>query len=111
MYGSAPGTKPSGLKIISPLGYLDFLKLMARRRSSCRTTAASRKDTIMGVACMTLRETTERHYTIELGTNRLVRPTAVHPRRPSMLPQTRPRVAGAQRVDDGRPARASPRFS
>ncbi len=32
--------------------------------------------TILGVACMTLRETTERPYTVEIGTNHLVCPTA-----------------------------------
>ncbi len=67
----------SGLKIISPLGYLDFLKLMAEASLVLTDSGGIQEETtILGVACMTLRETTERPYTIELGTNRLVRPTA-----------------------------------
>lgn len=62
-----------GLKIIEPLGYLDFLKLTAN--AACVLTDSGgiqEETTILGVPCLTLRENTERPVTITQGTNQLV---------------------------------------
>jgi len=65
----------SGLRIIEPLGYLDFLKLMAESAVTLTDSGGIQEETtILGVPCLTLRENTERPITIERGTNRLVRP-------------------------------------
>ncbi|MFH1417820.1 MAG: UDP-N-acetylglucosamine 2-epimerase (non-hydrolyzing) [Planctomycetota bacterium] len=67
----------ANLRIIEPLGYLDFLKLMADARLVVTDSGGIQEETtILGVTCMTLRETTERPYTVEIGTNRLVKPAA-----------------------------------
>lgn len=67
----------SGVRRIEPLGYLDFLKLMAEARLVLTDSGGIQEETtILGVPCMTLRETTERPYTVEIGANRLVKPTA-----------------------------------
>jgi UDP-N-acetylglucosamine 2-epimerase (non-hydrolysing) len=61
------------LRPVDPLGYLDFLKLMAHARVVLTDSGGIQEETtILGVPCLTLRENTERPVTVELGTNRLV---------------------------------------
>lgn len=62
-----------GLRIIEPLGYLEFLDLMMHARLVLTDSGGVQEETtILGVPCLTLRENTERPITIEQGTNRLV---------------------------------------
>jgi UDP-N-acetylglucosamine 2-epimerase (non-hydrolysing) len=64
---------PKGLHLIEPLGYLDFLKLQENARFVMTDSGGVQEEsTILGVACLTLRENTERPITIKRGTNRLV---------------------------------------
>lgn len=73
----APLHSVPGIRRIAPLGYLDFLKLMSEARLVLTDSGGIQEETtILGVPCMTLRETTERPYTLTHGTNRLVKPTA-----------------------------------
>ncbi len=61
------------LKIVEPLGYLDYLKLMADSRAVLTDSGGVQEETtILGVPCLTMRPTTERPITITHGTNRLV---------------------------------------
>lgn len=61
------------LKILEPLGYLDYLKLMADSRAVLTDSGGVQEETtILGVPCLTMRPTTERPITITHGTNRLV---------------------------------------
>jgi UDP-N-acetylglucosamine 2-epimerase (non-hydrolysing) len=67
----------TGLRLIEPMGYLDFLKLMSEAALVVTDSGGIQEETtILGVTCMTLRETTERPYTLDSGTNRLVKPAA-----------------------------------
>lgn len=62
-----------GLKIIDPLGYLDFTKLTANAAVVLTDSGGIQEETtILGVWCLTLRENTERPVTITQGTNELV---------------------------------------
>lgn len=62
-----------GLRLLEPVGYLDFLKLTAAARLMLSDSGGIQEETtILGVPCLTLRENTERPVTAELGTNRLV---------------------------------------
>ena len=62
-----------GLRVIDPLGYLDFLHLQARASLVLTDSGGIQEETtILGVPCITLRENTERPITIRRGTNRLV---------------------------------------
>ncbi len=62
-----------GLRMVEPVGYLDFLKLMASARVVLTDSGGIQEETtILGVPCLTLRENTERPITAELGTNRIV---------------------------------------
>jgi len=61
------------LKIIEPLGYHEFLGLMAQARFVLTDSGGIQEETtILGVPCLTLRENTERPITIIEGTNELV---------------------------------------
>lgn len=61
------------LRIIQPLGYLDFLKLTANAAVVMTDSGGIQEETtILGVWCLTVRENTERPVTIESGTNTLV---------------------------------------
>lgn len=59
--------------LTDPLGYLDFLALMARARLVLTDSGGIQEETTaLGVPCLTLRANTERPITVEAGTNRLV---------------------------------------
>jgi UDP-N-acetylglucosamine 2-epimerase (non-hydrolysing) len=61
------------LRLVDPLGYLDFLGLMDRSSLVLTDSGGIQEETtILGVPCLTLRENTERPITVTHGTNRLV---------------------------------------
>jgi UDP-N-acetylglucosamine 2-epimerase (non-hydrolysing) len=61
------------LRLIEPLGYLEFLSLMASSRLVITDSGGVQEETTyLGVPCLTVRPNTERPVTIEVGTNRLV---------------------------------------
>lgn len=63
----------AGLRVTEPLGYLDFLKLTANAAVVLTDSGGIQEETtILGVACLTMRENTERPVTITHGTNELV---------------------------------------
>ena len=65
--------RPDGLRLIDPLGYLDFMKLMADSRLVLTDSGGIQEETtVLGVPCLTLRKNTERPATVEQGTNILV---------------------------------------
>jgi UDP-N-acetylglucosamine 2-epimerase (non-hydrolysing) len=56
-----------------PIGYVDFLALMAGARLVLTDSGGIQEETtILGVPCLTLRANTERPITIAMGTNRLI---------------------------------------
>jgi len=59
-----------GLSLLKPLGYLDFLGLMADAMAVLTDSGGIQEETtVLGVPCLTLRENTERPITIDQGTN------------------------------------------
>lgn len=61
------------IQLIEPLGYLDFLGLMAQARLVLTDSGGIQEETTaLGVPCLTLRNNTERPVTVEIGTNRVV---------------------------------------
>lgn len=78
------------IHIIDPLGYLDFLDLMAGSSLALTDSGGIQEETTaLGVPCLTLRDNTERPITITEGTNQLVG------RQPDSI------VAGARKALDG----------
>jgi UDP-N-acetylglucosamine 2-epimerase (non-hydrolysing) len=65
--------KLANVRIIDPLGYLDFLALYSSARLVMTDSGGIQEETTaLGIPCLTLRENTERPITIEHGTNVLV---------------------------------------
>lgn len=61
------------LRVISPIGYLDFLCLLSKASLVLTDSGGIQEETTaLGVPCLTLRENTERPVTISEGTNLLV---------------------------------------
>lgn len=60
----------ANLILTDPLGYLDFLKLMAHARLVVTDSGGIQEETtVLGVPCLTVRENTERPVTVSEGTN------------------------------------------
>ena len=63
----------SRVSLTRPLGYLEFLGLEAEARFALTDSGGVQEETsALGVACFTLRDSTERPVTIDLGTNTLL---------------------------------------
>jgi UDP-N-acetylglucosamine 2-epimerase (non-hydrolysing) len=70
----------SGIHVCPSLGYLDFLGLLADSKLVLTDSGGVQEEaTVLGIPCITLRESTERPITVEAGTNVVVgtRPEAV----------------------------------
>ncbi len=62
------------LKLLDPLGYVDFLNLMEHAQLVLTDSGGIQEETtFLGIPCLTLRENTERPITVEIGTNQLCR--------------------------------------
>jgi UDP-N-acetylglucosamine 2-epimerase (non-hydrolysing) len=61
------------LRVMQPVGYLEMLHLQQQAALVLTDSGGIQEETtVLGVPCLTLRDTTERPITIEMGTNRLV---------------------------------------
>ncbi len=62
-----------GLTALEPVGYLEFLHLMEHARVVVTDSGGIQEETtFLRVPCLTLRDSTERPVTVEIGTNRLL---------------------------------------
>jgi UDP-N-acetylglucosamine 2-epimerase (non-hydrolysing) len=67
------GGRAPGLLLSEPLGYLDFLRLMADAKLVLTDSGGIQEETtVLGVPCLTLRDNTERPITVAQGTNTIV---------------------------------------
>ncbi len=76
------GIKPSAIHLVEPLGYLEFNLLISRSSGVITDSGGiTEETTVLGIPCITLRNTTERPETVELGTNELIgtNPAAIQP--------------------------------
>lgn len=63
----------SGIRLVPPLGYLEFLCLQNRAAMVLTDSGGIQEETTaLGVPCLTLRESTERPITVSEGTNTIV---------------------------------------
>jgi len=66
-------TRDSGLKLLAPQGYSDFMALLANARVVLTDSGGIQEEAVvLGVPCLTLRENTERPITVDSGINELV---------------------------------------
>lgn len=72
-HGLTPGLEAAGVRLLPPQGYLEMLGLMRDARVVVTDSGGIQEETTaLGVACLTVRENTERPVTIAEGTNTLV---------------------------------------
>jgi UDP-N-acetylglucosamine 2-epimerase (non-hydrolysing) len=72
-FGFADTIANSDLRLIEPLGYLDFMRLYSGAKLVLTDSGGLQEETtVLGIPCLTLRHNTERPVTIEMGTNILV---------------------------------------
>jgi UDP-N-acetylglucosamine 2-epimerase (non-hydrolysing) len=65
--------KIQNLRLVEPLGYLDFLSLYSGSRLVLTDSGGIQEEaSVLGVPCLTLRENTERPITVKMGTNKIV---------------------------------------
>jgi UDP-N-acetylglucosamine 2-epimerase (non-hydrolysing) len=90
--GALERSSDGGVVICPPLGYLDFLALEAEAAVVLTDSGGVQEETsALGVRCFTLRDTTERPVTVELGTNTILGadPTRIE-EIPTLLAERRP---------------------
>jgi UDP-N-acetylglucosamine 2-epimerase (non-hydrolysing) len=93
-----------GIRLCSPLGYLDFLALQAKAAVVLTDSGGIQEETsVLGVPCFTLRDTTERPITVEYGTNTVlgVDPDQIR-RIPQILDEEKDRAIREIPLWDGR---------
>jgi UDP-N-acetylglucosamine 2-epimerase (non-hydrolysing) len=100
----------SSIRLLEPLGYLEFISLLAGARIVLTDSGGLQEEsTFLNVPCLTLRDNTERPVTIAQGTNRLAGS------RPENLAATAFDTLSRPRVDTGGPplwdGRASERIA
>jgi UDP-N-acetylglucosamine 2-epimerase (non-hydrolysing) len=84
-FGSDANQPRGDLRLYPPLGYLDFLALEAKAAFVLTDSGGIQEETsALGVRCFTLRDTTERPVTVELGTNTVL---GVDPKRIMAIPE------------------------
>jgi UDP-N-acetylglucosamine 2-epimerase (non-hydrolysing) len=95
-----------GLRLIEPLGYLDFLSLTADAGAVLTDSGGIQEETTyLGVPCFTLRANTERPVTLTSGTNTLLGlDPAVIARIPALLGERGPAPAEPPPLWDGHAA-------
>ena len=72
-FGLAEKIAESEIKLIDPLGYLDFMRLYSGAKLVLTDSGGLQEETtVLGIPCLTLRRNTERPITIDMGTNVLV---------------------------------------
>jgi len=65
--------RAANLRLIEPLGYLDFLRLYSGARLVLTDSGGIQEETtVLAIPCLTLRENTERPVTVSMGTNTIV---------------------------------------
>jgi UDP-N-acetylglucosamine 2-epimerase (non-hydrolysing) len=77
---SGSGRLPSNIMIVEPQPYLEFNYLVKHARAVVTDSGGiTEETTVMGIPCMTLRDSTERPETVTVGTNEVIGtdPTAI----------------------------------
>lgn len=74
-FGLSERLTDAGIRLIDPLGYVDFMSLVSNAKLVVTDSGGVQEETTyLGIPCLTLRDNTERPVTITEGTNRLLKP-------------------------------------
>jgi UDP-N-acetylglucosamine 2-epimerase (non-hydrolysing) len=75
-FGLAELAHGSGLKLVEPLGYMQFMGLVLGAKVAITDSGGIQEETTyLHIPCLTLRPNTERPVTVRLGSNRLIEPS------------------------------------
>lgn len=101
-----PVSAADGLRLLEPLGYLEFLRLLRDAAAVLTDSGGIQEEaTFLGIPCLTLRDNTERPVTISMGTNVLL---GLRPERiaelPEIVDEVRARVTTVPPLWDGQAA-------
>jgi UDP-N-acetylglucosamine 2-epimerase (non-hydrolysing) len=100
---SAGLLKHSGMHVVDPMGYLQFISLISEAAAVITDSGGVQEETTMlGVPCLTLRPNTERPVTITDGTNELVRLADLARRVKAIIGAERPATWPTPPLWDGR---------
>ena len=89
----------AGVRLIDPIGYLDFLSLEADAAAVLTDSGGIQEETTyLGIPCFTLRDNTERPVTVSKGTNELL----------GLDPAAISRIPDAMRKRAGKPSEPPP---
>lgn len=67
------GTVPENLLLVEPQAYLEFIYLIQHAKAVITDSGGiTEETTVLGVPCLTLRDSTERPETVKVGTNELI---------------------------------------
>ena len=99
-------SQAAGLRLIEPIGYVEFLSLVASAAGVLTDSGGIQEETtFLGIPCFTLRDNTERPVTVEHGTNTLL---GLRPERigevPSLIAAAAERPGRVPELWDGRAA-------
>jgi len=90
------GPIDAGLRLLEPVGYLEFLSLQADAAGVLTDSGGVQEETTyLGVPCFTLRDNTERPVTVRAGTNTLL---GLDPLRIAEIPGAIARFRGGRRT-------------
>ena len=103
---AAQGLDAGAVQLIEPVGYLEFMGLVAGAAAVLTDSGGIQEETTwLGIPCFTLRDNTERPITVELGTNVLL---GLRPQRiaelPTLIEEARSRRASVPPLWDGQAA-------
>jgi UDP-N-acetylglucosamine 2-epimerase (non-hydrolysing) len=106
MRASRLGAPSPRVRLLGPLGYLEFLSLLQTAAAVLTDSGGIQEEaTFLGVPCFTLRDNTERPITCTIGTNELL---GLEPGRiaeiPTLIDSARSRAAQIPPMWDGRAA-------
>jgi UDP-N-acetylglucosamine 2-epimerase (non-hydrolysing) len=77
-FGLGEQLTTGGVRLIEPLGYIQFMNLVSGARAVITDSGGVQEETTyLGIPCLTVRENTERPVTVTEGSNRLVEPDAL----------------------------------
>jgi UDP-N-acetylglucosamine 2-epimerase (non-hydrolysing) len=101
------GLDAPGVRLLEPLGYVEFLGLLAGAAGALTDSGGIQEETtFLRVPCFTLRDNTERPITVELGTNTLL---GLRPERieeiPALIVASKKRPASPPPLWDGQAGR------
>jgi len=95
-----------GLEVVDPVGYLEFLNLLSGAAAVLTDSGGIQEEsTFLGIPCLTLRDSTERPVTVDMGTNVLL---GLRPERvvelPTLVEEIRARQGKVPPLWDGHAA-------